>query len=61
MAKISKSEADYIEPAKKEHCEDCTMFRLPARCTLVLGEISINGHCRYFKLKNKLNVALQHK
>jgi len=57
MAKIPKSEAEYVEPAKKDQCQDCTMFRAPNRCTLVFGDISPKGHCRYFKLKNKLSAA----
>jgi hypothetical protein len=54
MAKISPNEADYRPQTKQEHCEDCTMYRAPNKCTLVLGYINPRGHCRYFKAKNKL-------
>lgn len=57
MARISKSEAEYVEAVKKDHCKDCKMFREPRACTLVLGYISPEGHCRYFERKSKLPVA----
>lgn len=44
MAKLSKSEADYVPHAKAEHCADCTMFRaFNGRCTLVIGAINDDG------------------
>src|SRR6516165_9540062 len=47
---ISQDEADYVpHPVDGEACDGCTMFREPDRCTLVRGEISPNGHCRFFE------------
>jgi hypothetical protein len=54
MAKISKAEADYMDTSTRKHCEDCSMFRKPNDCTLVLGRIEPKGHCRYWKAKSKL-------
>lgn len=57
MAKISKAEAEYVDKAKSNHCQDCKMYRAPHACTLVLGYIEYEGHCRYFERKSKLPVA----
>jgi ParB-like nuclease domain len=47
---ISQDEADYVShPVDGERCGICTMFRAPASCTLVRGDISARGHCRYFE------------
>jgi hypothetical protein len=37
-------------PVDGEACGGCTMFRAPDRCTYVRGEISPNGHCRFFEV-----------
>jgi hypothetical protein len=48
--RISKDDADYVQhPVAGEMCADCSMFRSPNRCTLVVGAISRQGHCRYFE------------
>ena len=60
--RITKEEADYREPSERESdatekreddgdCDDCTMFRKPDRCTLVIGKISPEGVCKYFERK----------
>ncbi len=48
---ISKKEANYVYPAKKDNCEDCTMFRKSRRCTLVTGVIEPKGHCDHYDEK----------
>jgi hypothetical protein len=52
MAKITKSAADYVSHAKKQHCHDCQMFRIfNARCSLVEGHINDDATCQYWKGK----------
>ncbi len=58
MKKITKEAAKYRDSAKKEHCQDCSMYigsNLHG-CTLVIGWIEAKGHCRYWEGKNKLPV-----
>ena len=50
--KISKKDARYQDhPKVTSRCWNCTMFRQPATCTLVMGDISPNGWCRYHEAK----------
>jgi hypothetical protein len=56
---ISKIEAEYIEHAKKRHCEDCGMYREPHKCTLVEGVINEDGHCKYFKRASSVKRAVE--
>jgi len=50
--KASKLEAEYDEgPNRREPCHSCTMFRKPASCTEVAGNISPYGHCKWFDRK----------
>jgi len=58
MKKITKEAAHYIDSAKKEHCQDCSMYVDHGLhgCTLVMGWIAAKGHCRYWEAKNKLPV-----
>jgi hypothetical protein len=52
---ISKKKAKYTDgPDEKEPCETCTMFKGPSSCTLVKGEISPQGHCKYFAAITKV-------
>lgn len=51
MLKKSKSEADYLATSPTRHCEDCSMFREPARCTLVEGHIYRDGSCKFWEPK----------
>ncbi len=52
MAKISKTEARYQPyPKATQRCGGCTMYREPKACTLVQGEISRTGWCRYYEAK----------
>lgn len=53
-AHISKDEAEYQDkPIAGERCGGCSMFREPDSCTLVAGEISPHGHCRYWQAKRR--------
>ena len=54
MRQITKVEANYVNKADKDHCCDCTMFRMNGTCTLVIGDIAPGGHCDYFDPKRKL-------
>jgi High potential iron-sulfur protein len=58
----TKLEANYIDQSKRNHCEDCTMFRkldkyTYGRCTLVEGKINEYGHCKYFERKSSVAKA----
>ena len=55
--KATKSAASYRDtPRGEECCEDCTMWRPPASCTSVDGQIKRKGWCAYFKkAKGKVN------
>ena len=47
---LSKPTADYVpHPVAGRRCSDCSMFRPPRACTLVLGSISPSGHCRHWE------------
>jgi len=48
--KDSKAEAKYQDkPKGGEHCDQCTMWRPPNKCSAVAGIISPNGWCSYYK------------
>lgn len=50
--RITKGEADYVNhPVAGRRCADCSMFRPPRSCTLVEGNISPSGHCKYWERK----------
>lgn len=51
--KITKDEANYRAQSTKRHCEDCSMFRPPASCTLVASYIARFGTCRFWERKRK--------
>ena len=47
---LSKATARYVpHPVAGRRCSDCSMFRPPRACTLVIGSISPSGHCRYWE------------
>lgn len=48
---MTKAQAGYsdVAPDPSESCASCDMFR-GGRCTLVMGPISPEGHCRYWEL-----------
>ena len=48
----TKDEAAYqSEPRGTQRCGLCSMFVKPNRCTLVKGNISHMGWCKYFERK----------
>ena len=49
MQKISHTEANYRAGNADKRCGRCSMFRLPARCTLVMSPILEADTCDYFK------------
>lgn len=54
MKKISKAEARYQSaPKGTKRCRGCSMFVSPNSCTLVSGDISAHGYCRYWDSKEK--------
>jgi hypothetical protein len=53
-ASIDKADADYVgHPVAGEQCSGCTMFDAPNACSLVRGDISPDGHCRFFEAKER--------
>jgi hypothetical protein len=48
---ISKRVAEYQSSADTEHCRDCVMLRKPRACTLIIGVINLEGHCKYWEAK----------
>lgn len=49
--KASKSVVHYRAGTKDRRCSLCSMFRPPAECTAVKGDISPYKLCDYFKRK----------
>ncbi len=52
LGKTSKAEAEYVDYSRKQHCEDCNMFRSPAGCITVAGVIDPEGTCRFWEAKD---------
>jgi hypothetical protein len=52
LGKTSKAEAEYVDYSRKQHCEDCNMFRPPAGCITVAGVIDPEGTCRFWEAKD---------
>jgi hypothetical protein len=54
LAKISGQEPQYqSRPDGDRRCSECSFFVAPASCQLVDGEISPDGWCRFFAVKQK--------
>jgi hypothetical protein len=52
LPKISKAQAAYEDRStRREHCAGCIHFVAPHGCTVVAGDISRRGVCRYFSAK----------
>lgn len=51
--KITKGEANYRSHAYSRNCQDCSMFRPAASCTLVGGYIDRLGTCQFWEPKKK--------
>lgn len=53
-AKHSKAEAGYVAHiVKGQRCINCTMWRSPNKCSAVLGKISPDGWCKWFKRSHR--------
>ena len=53
QAKMSEKAAGYQEtPKDGASCASCALFKAPNSCTLVDGEISPNGWCRFYAKKS---------
>jgi hypothetical protein len=52
-AKAPKVNAHYQDqPNGPQHCEVCAYYVAPVGCKLVVGEVSPNGWCSFFHVKN---------
>jgi hypothetical protein len=52
-AKMSTKAAGYqTTPKDGASCSDCALFKAPNSCTLVDGDISPNGWCRFYAKKS---------
>lgn len=51
--KITKEQAGYRDPSDLagKRCGGCDMFRSPAGCTLVQGQIARGAVCDYFEAR----------
>jgi len=47
--KATKATANYRKGSPSKHCGLCSMFRPPADCTAVKGDISPTDLCDYFR------------
>jgi hypothetical protein len=51
QTKASQQEAEYQpEPKNGFSCAVCAQFRPPGDCTIVAGDISAKGWCKFFDL-----------
>jgi hypothetical protein len=51
-AKMTLKAAGYqTTPKDGQSCANCALYRAPAECTLVDGDISPNGWCRFYSKK----------
>jgi hypothetical protein len=49
LPKVSKAEADYVDHARGQaRCANCLHFEPPHGCTVVAGEISPQGHSKFY-------------
>ena len=57
-SKVTQEEARYTAgPVVDEPCSSCAMFVDAGACTKVEGEISPNGHCRFYQAKTAEDAA----
>ena len=56
--KATKAEAGYVEPGEKRprglQCNICSMYRAPASCTAVEGDVSPAGWCTFFEFSERM-------
>jgi len=51
-AKMSQKSVDYQEtPKNDQECSNCSLFQEPNSCTIVDGEISPKGWCKFWAKK----------
>jgi High potential iron-sulfur protein len=51
-AKMSQKSVAYQDsPKEDQKCSNCSLFKEPNTCTIVDGEISPNGWCKYWAKK----------
>jgi hypothetical protein len=52
IAKMAQKAAGYqLTPKGDQSCATCALFKAPASCTLVDGDIAAAGWCRFFAKK----------
>lgn len=52
QAKMSQKAAAYqTGPKGSENCANCALFKAPASCTLIDGNVVQTGWCRYYSKK----------
>jgi hypothetical protein len=52
IAKMAQKAASYqATPKGDQSCATCALFKTPASCTLVDGDIAATGWCRFFAKK----------
>jgi hypothetical protein len=52
IAKMAQKAAGYqATPKGDQSCATCALFKTPASCTLVDGDIAATGWCRFFAKK----------
>lgn len=52
-AKMTQAASGYQDsPKNGQSCSTCALFKAPSSCTLVDGNISPNGWCRFYSKKS---------
>ena len=52
QAKMSQKVAEYqATPKDNQSCANCALYRAPASCTLIDGNIAATGWCRFYAKK----------
>ena len=52
VAKMSQKSVDYQDtPKNDQECSNCSLFQEPNSCTIVDGEISPKGWCKFWAKK----------
>ena len=52
QAKMTQKAAGYqATPKDNQSCANCALYKAPASCTLVEGDVVANGWCRFYKKK----------
>ena len=52
QAKMTQKAAEYqATPKDNQNCANCALYKAPASCTLVEGDVVPTGWCRFYKKK----------